>query len=173
MDGHCNENYNFGIEQDCVLSEQVSWTNNPLFCIENNSTDSILQDLVETNERLRNDVNLKNVEFETESGYAESISILSALSSPAPSISSHVSLSEDETEVIDEITENMRQASIEPPPGIQLDLNTADSNTKQIISSKGTVRGVRNRVRDNILHFLSSSQSGNKQSPIKCHDNPV
>jgi len=164
MEGNFNRKYSFGEEEDLFFSEQVSWMSNPLFCSDNNNTAPVFQGLVDADERFDNSVCLKNVEFETESGYSEGISIVSELSSPTRSISSNVSLSEDENETIDEITESLRQASIEHGKCRKPAMNSTEIYPKQIISSKGTVRGVKNRVRDNILHFFSNSQDGKKHS---------
>jgi len=164
MEGNFNRKYSFGEEEDLFFSEQVSWMSNPLFCSDNNNTAPVFQGLVDADERFGNSVCLKNVEFETESGYSEGISVVSELSSPTRSISSNVSLSEDENEMIDEITESLRQASIEHGKCRKPAMNSTEIYPKQIISSKGTVRGVKNRVRDNILHFFSNSQDGKKHN---------
>ena len=164
MERNFNGKYSFGEEEDSFFSEQVAWMSNPLFCSDNNNTAPIFQGLVDADERFGSSVNLKNIEFETESGYSEGISVVSELSSPTRSVSSNVSLSEDENEMINEIAESLRQASIDHGKCKIPAMNATDIYPKQIISSKGTVRGVKNRVRDNILHFFSNSQDGRKQN---------
>ena len=173
MEGIFNENDNICEDEDFISTEQVSWTNNPLFCDENRNPNANLHHLIGRDERFSSDVNLKNVEFETESGYSESTSIFSALSSPARSISPHISLSEDENDLIGEIAENLHQTGIMQIPGKELNSNVTDCSPKQIISSKGTVRGVKNRVRENILHFLSGSQGCGQKNPIKSDTDSV
>ena len=172
-----NKNCKLAEKEDFIRSEQVSWTNNPLFFSDNTQRDSELHSFMPANERLKkagqHETGLKNTEFETESGYSETVSVLSELSSPSQSVSSYVSFSEEENDLIDEITENMRQASVVRTPCKDVDGNAGVTNAAQIVSSKGTVRGVKNRVRDNILHFLSGSQSDSKKYAKKNDANTV
>lgn len=169
MEADFNENYSLQQQDDYEFSEQVSWTNNPLFCDNANNKDALAADFLKTTERCERlgqcDKTCKNLDFETESGYSETVSIVSESSSPIFSVSSSVDLSdEEEHELIEEIAENMLQAEIMQANGREADGTEGCVNTAQIISSKGTVRGVKNRVRENILHFLSGSKSDSKKN---------
>ena len=162
----------------CAFEDELAWNTNPLFN-NNNNKGSTSEDFVQeskTNYRepkLANGVNTG--EYETESGYSETVSIVSELSSPDPSVYSNLSFSDvdEETEFLSDITESMRRAAILPPVSNDIEGTASGIIPAQIVSSKGTVRGVKNRVRENILHFLSSGQNGQKQKWRKAGDEEV
>ena len=161
----------------CAFEDDLAWNTNPLF--NNNNKGSTAEDFVHENNTNYREPKLVNGvnpgEYETESGYSETVSIVSELSSPDPSVYSNLSFSDvdEETEFISEITESMRRSAILPPVGNDVDGTASGIIPAQIVSSKGTVRGVKNRVRENILHFLSSGQNGQKQKWRKAGDEEV
>ena len=179
MEGDFNENFASDAGDDLSFAEQVCWKNNPLFCNNGDNNNAIAQELLKTNDRCEGlgkqcEVDhRRTIEFDTESGYSETISVLSELSSPAHSISSFVSLSDEENELIEEIADKMRQASIAQAAGKMLDGDLCGLKTAQILSSKGTVRGVKNRVRDNILQFFSSPQDDHTRNSTKSNATSV
>ena len=138
------------------------WTANPLFS--NNSIDE--RDFTDLgkgtsfiNSNLDENSPRKNAEYETESGYSETVSFYSELSSPDFSYTSNTSYSDadEEVELIAEITEAMLKTGLLSTTSANDSAAAGASlNPAQIVSSKGTVRGVKNRVRDSILHFCST-----------------
>lgn len=161
----------------CAFEDELAWNTNPLFS--NNNKGRAAEDFVQENNTNYREPKLVNSgnsgEYETESGYSETVSIVSELSSPDPSLYSSLSFSDvdEETDFLSDITESMRRSGILAPIGNDVEGTASGIIPAQIVSSKGTVRGVKNRVRENILHFLSSGQNGQKQKWKKAEDEEV
>ncbi len=146
-------------------NHKIVWSENPLYNNNNkidvsDCSNSLIKNTVSLNNNLRHSPRT-NVEYETESGYSETV--YSELSSPNHSFSSNISYSDadEECDLLSGIIDGMRKANLVICSGSEREALKDNSDSSQIISSRGTVRGVKNRVRDNVLHFLSSPSKVN------------
>ena len=172
-------------------SETGGWNYNPLF--DNNN-------IVDENHHMQlpfrnkhggvNNCDSKRTElalgeYETESGYSESLSFLSDILSAenffdnsfdSSSLDNFSTFSdiEEELERIAELADGMRgKGRLSISSGHDRESVVSPANSSQIVSSKGTIRGVKNRVRDNIFHFLSEQNQQQRKKEEEEQDEEV
>ncbi|XP_065059150.1 glutaredoxin domain-containing cysteine-rich protein CG12206-like [Rhopilema esculentum] len=187
METTLNENEEFAEENNLSFDGQVIWTENPLFPTHeekagNRDKECITNHYLHGNEKYYKveqsgefDSSVKSGEFETESGYCETVSVFSELSSPEQSTVSF-SDGEDDDDSTQDVNEKFQPVSISTGVMSELDANSNVASA-QILSSKGTVRGVKNRVRDNIMHFFSGTKSNaaakaKRNVELSCEEDP-